>query len=346
MANVSFGIFDHIERTSTAGSPYELYDERLKLAEAADRAGFYCYHLAEHHATPLGMAPAPNIVLAAMAARTRQLRLSALVYLLPLYIPLRLIEELCMLDQLSGGRLDIGVGRGISPYELQFFRLPFWDSREMFEEALEVLVAGLRSERLTHRGEYYRYKNVPMEQRPRQTPNPPFWYAASTDDATRFAAARAMHMVNRGPTARVRRWVEMYREIRAGGDTGAANLNPNAPAPILGASRQVFVAESDRAAMEAARPAYRAHHANLQKLWRDFRTEVMGFTDNLEPACQDGSAVVGSPAAVADSIARFSEETGCGYFVASFAWGDLKPAQYMKSFELFAEKVMPQLSRR
>ena len=122
MDQVSFGVFDWIDRGSEP--VYRLYQERLRLLEAADEAGFFCYHLAEHHATPLGMAPSPALFLSAAAQHTRQIRLGPLVYLLPLYDPLRLIEEVAMLDQLSGGRLELGVGRGVSPYELRNFGAP------------------------------------------------------------------------------------------------------------------------------------------------------------------------------------------------------------------------------
>ena len=95
-----FGIFDHLD---DGGVPLgQLFEERLQLIEAYDRAGFYGYHLAEHHATPLGYAPSPGVFLSAVAQRTRRLRFGPMVYLLPLYHPLRLIEEICMLDQMSG----------------------------------------------------------------------------------------------------------------------------------------------------------------------------------------------------------------------------------------------------
>jgi alkanesulfonate monooxygenase SsuD/methylene tetrahydromethanopterin reductase-like flavin-dependent oxidoreductase (luciferase family) len=103
---MEFGIFDHLDRYDIPLQQY--YADRLKLVAQYDAAGFYSYHLAEHHATPLGMAPSPSVFLAAVAERTRRLRFGPLVYALPLYHPLRLIEEICMLDQMSGGRLDIG----------------------------------------------------------------------------------------------------------------------------------------------------------------------------------------------------------------------------------------------
>src|SRR3989442_11765666 len=118
MAGVEFGLFDWMDyRAMPLG---QLYEDRLKVIEAADKAGFFCYHVAEHHATPLGMAPSPSVFLAAGAQRTRRIHLGPLVYLLPLYSPLRLIWEICMLDHLSRGRLELRVRRGASPYELGY----------------------------------------------------------------------------------------------------------------------------------------------------------------------------------------------------------------------------------
>ena len=194
---VAFGIFDHLERREVPLD--QLYEERLQLLEAADRAGIFCYHLAEHHATPLGMAPSPNIFLTAVAMRTRKMHFGPLVYLLPLYHPMRLVEEICMLDQLSGGRLEVGVGRGISPYELAHFDVNFLESREIFEESLKVIVEGLRGRNISHRGERYKFAGAPIEVAPKQQPNPPFWYGASTPDGLAFAARHRMNIVTGGP---------------------------------------------------------------------------------------------------------------------------------------------------
>src|SRR6202161_2712838 len=117
---MEFGVFDHLDRTGQKLPDF--YEDRLKIAEAYDRSGFYSYHLAEHHSTPLGMAPSPSVFLAAAAQRTKNLRLGTMVYALPLHHPLRMIEEICMLDNLSGGRLDIGFGRGSAPMELAYYR--------------------------------------------------------------------------------------------------------------------------------------------------------------------------------------------------------------------------------
>ena len=119
--SLSFGVFDHLD---ASGAPLrDFYEDRLKLTELYDRLGFYCYQVAEHHSTPLGMAPSPSIFLSAVAQRTKRLNFGPLVYTLPLYHPIRLIEEICMLDQMSGGRFQFGVGKGISPIEVGFYGL-------------------------------------------------------------------------------------------------------------------------------------------------------------------------------------------------------------------------------
>src|ERR1700679_2295890 len=136
MLGLEFGVFDHLDDN---GIPLaELFETRLKLTEQYDRAGFRAYHIAEHHSTPLGMAPSPSVFLAAAAQRTTRLRLGPLVYTLSLYHPLRLIEEICMLDQISGGRLDLGIGRGISPIELGLYGVEPKHAQDLFEEVLAI----------------------------------------------------------------------------------------------------------------------------------------------------------------------------------------------------------------
>src|SRR3954471_14887755 len=200
MSEVSFGLFDWIDRGNRPVQ--QLYEERLGLLEAADAAGFYSYHLAEHHATSLGMASSPGLFLAAAAQRTARIRLCALVYFLPLYDPLRLIEEICILDHLSGGRLDLGVGRGVSPYELGYFGVKDDASaRSLFDEALAVILAGLTHERLTFEGQHFQYRDVPMEHRPLQQPYPPIWYPSQTPASAAKIARQGYNFLRLGPAA-------------------------------------------------------------------------------------------------------------------------------------------------
>jgi alkanesulfonate monooxygenase SsuD/methylene tetrahydromethanopterin reductase-like flavin-dependent oxidoreductase (luciferase family) len=159
---LAFGIFDWVDDNKRGLA--DLYDQRLRLVGYADRAGFFGYHIAEHHGTPLGLAPSPALFLAAAAQRTRTIRLGPLVYLLPLYNPVRLIEEICMLDHLTHGRLELGIGRGISPFELGVYNVESAESREIFREALQIIIAGLSTGKISHQGRYFSFNDVQVRQ--------------------------------------------------------------------------------------------------------------------------------------------------------------------------------------
>ena len=145
----------------------QLFDEPLRFAEEAEAAGIYCLYVAEHHATPLNMVPVPGVYLGAVARTTRRMRLGPLIYLLPLYSPLRLVEEIAMLDHLSHGRLDVGVGCGVSPYELKYHKVEHDRSRAIFIDAFNCVSAGLKTDLLNYAGEHFIYKTRPHRDSPR-----------------------------------------------------------------------------------------------------------------------------------------------------------------------------------
>ena len=193
---MKFGIFDHID---DAGVPLgQLYADRLTIAEAYERAGFHGYHVAEHHTTPLGAAASPALIFAALSQRTSKLRFGPLVYLLPFYHPLRLIEEVCMLDQMSGGRFQLGVGRGVSMYETSAYGLDFARPQAMYHEAFQVLLKGLTSDELTFEGEFYRSTSVPMVLKPVQKPHPPLWYGVTLPGNAAWPAENDVNIVALG----------------------------------------------------------------------------------------------------------------------------------------------------
>jgi alkanesulfonate monooxygenase SsuD/methylene tetrahydromethanopterin reductase-like flavin-dependent oxidoreductase (luciferase family) len=190
---MDLGIFDHLDRRDMPLADF--YEHRLRLLEKYDAAGFYSYHLAEHHATPLGLAPMPGIFLAAATQRTRRIRLGPCVYCLPLYNPLRLIEEVCMLDHLSRGRFDFGVGRGIVPYEMAFFDLHHLETEDIYRETLEIVLQGLTSDVLDHRGPKYTFRKVPMILKPLQKPYPPLWYGLGHAAGAEWAATNRVNVI-------------------------------------------------------------------------------------------------------------------------------------------------------
>ncbi len=339
MAAVEFGLFDWIDR-STAPL-HQLYRERLDLLERADRAGFARYHLAEHHATPLSMAPSPSVFLAAAAQRTRQIRLGPLVYLLPLYGPLRLIEEICMLDHLSDGRLELGVGRGVSPYELGAFGITPDQTQARFDEALAILVRGLTQPRLDFEGQYYTYRNVPMALKPYQQPYPPLWYPTHNPEKIAYAAHHGFNFVGLGPARVLRPLLDEYRAHWQAHQADTGRLNGHVSAPVLGAMRQVFVADSDAEAEAVARAAHADWYRSITQLWHDHDDHTVDHLFSWDLGVAGQTILFGSPSRVRDQVAALLDATGCNYFIGSFAWGSLPFAAAERSLALFAEHVLP-----
>jgi alkanesulfonate monooxygenase SsuD/methylene tetrahydromethanopterin reductase-like flavin-dependent oxidoreductase (luciferase family) len=342
MTHIDFGLFDWIDRGTVPA--HQLYEDRLQLLAAADAAGFFCYHLAEHHATPLGMAPSPALFLTAAAQRTRRIRLGPLVYLLPLYDPLRLIEEVCMLDQLSGGRLELGVGRGVSPYELGYFGVDPAANRAIFDETLGVLLAGLTGDRLTFEGQHYQYHDVPMELHPLQQPYPPLWYPTHNPDSVRYAARHGYNFVGLGPAAAVREHVDAYWQTWEAHRRDPARINGHVDSPKVGVLRQVVVAPTDEEALALTRPAYADWYHSISKLWHDHDDHSVDGLFAWETATQHETIIFGSPAPVRERVGHILETSGCNYFIGSFAWGTLPQQQTLRSLQLFAEEIMPAFS--
>ena len=342
MAQVDFGLFDWIDR---ANAPlHQLYEERLQFLEAADTAGFFCYHLAEHHATPLGMAPSPALFLTAAAQRTKNIRLGPLVYLLPLYDPLRLIEEVCMLDQLSGGRLELGVGRGVSPYELGHFGVDASATRPIFDEALAVLVAGMTNERLTFEGNNYRYDDVPMELQPLQQPYPPLWYPTHVPESVEYVAKHGYNFVGLGPAGHVRQLVDAYWETWEAHKHEPGRLNGHVAEPKVGVLRQLFVAETDEEALAATQSAHKDWYHSIMKLWHDHGNHDLDGLFSWDTSTEQETIIFGSPASVREQMARLLEVSGCNYVVCSFTWGSFTHEKMLQSLHLFTEEVMPAFS--
>jgi alkanesulfonate monooxygenase SsuD/methylene tetrahydromethanopterin reductase-like flavin-dependent oxidoreductase (luciferase family) len=348
---MKIGLFDHVERSDRPLATQ--FDERLRFAVAAEAAGIYCLHVAEHHGTPLNMVPVPGVYLGAVARATSRMRLGPLVYLLPLYSPLRLIEEICMLDHLSRGRLDVGIGRGVSPFELNFHKVVHDQSREIFMDAFACIRAGLTSETLNHKGPHFTYSNVPMALRPLQAPHPPFWYGSSNQIGAAWSGERGMHFAANGPTALAKANIAAYREALTKG------AGPPVPKPefkggtAIGLLRHIVVAETDAEARRIAKPAIEHHSASLNHL----RKTQAGTVPVLDPRAnihrgvtfeeweQEGMAIAGSPATVWAAIERQAGELGINYLLSYLFFGSMTLDEALRSLELFRAEVMPKIEK-
>jgi alkanesulfonate monooxygenase SsuD/methylene tetrahydromethanopterin reductase-like flavin-dependent oxidoreductase (luciferase family) len=331
-----FGVFDHLDDSSRPLAQH--FEERLRLVEAYDRAGFYGYHLAEHHNTPLGYAPSPGVFLAAVAQRTTRLKFGPLVYLLPLYHPLRLIDEVCMLDQMSQGRFLYGVGRGISPIEVGFYGVDFATGAERFREAFEAIRIGLTEDVLTFHGKYYDFDAVPIVMKPLQKPHPELWYGTSRPDSIPWAAERGAHIVTLRDTKAARAIIDLYKLewAKLGRDEGEL--------PMMGINRHIVVAKSETQACEIARRTYRPWRRHMELLWAKYGVPFPlkdSLPEEWDSLQANGHGIAGTPGQVRDYVGAVAEAAGASYFVCDFAFGTIAYEEARRSVDLFASEVMP-----
>ena len=341
---MKFGLWDHFDRS---GRPFHKdMDERLAYLIAGDEAGYYAFHVAEHHCTPLNLVPVPGVYLGAVARLTSRMRLGVLCYLLPLYSPLRLIEEVAILDNMSHGRLEIGVGRGVSPFELNFHGVDPETSREVFLEALEVLEKGMQTDRLDHAGKRFQYKHVPIEVRPLQQPHPGIWYPSSNPEGSTFAGERGYNFMTLGTRTLAKKNIDAYRAAYA--KRGKAQVaSPNfSGGTAIGVNRHVVIADTDADAVKIAEPAHQLFHANLTKLWRENHATTpaaRASIGSIQEAMAEGAIIVGSPETVRAEVQRQVDELGLNYMTVGMFFGNMTYENAMRSQSLFAKEVMAKI---
>jgi alkanesulfonate monooxygenase SsuD/methylene tetrahydromethanopterin reductase-like flavin-dependent oxidoreductase (luciferase family) len=260
-----------------------------------------------------------------------------MVYALPLYHPLRLIEEICMLDQMSGGRLELGFGRGASPIELGFFGQEAKNAQAIYTEGLELVIKGMTEKTLSFAGEHFRFDKVPMAIAPFQKPHPPLWYGVHSPDAAERAARKGLHTVSLDGPAETKISADRYRAVWR-------ETRGDAPLPKLGLGRFIVVADTDEAALALARRAYPKWHDSFT-----FLPRLHGIPQqhprpaDFDTLMKGGQGFAGAPASVTKWLRAQLDETGTNYVVGQFSFGDLTLEECRRSIGLFVTEVMPEL---
>lgn len=334
---MKFGVTDHMDRRDVPLA--QQYDDRLRLAEECERSGWiYALHINEHHGTPLGMAPSPSVFLAALAQRTKTVKLGTTVFTLAMYNPYRLFDEICMIDQLSHGRLQLGVGRGISPIELGFMGVPFEDANEMYAEALEVLMRCFAGGVLNFTGKHYRYSNVPIVLETMQKPHPPFWYGIGSPETTVWATQHNVNLLTNHLASSARVLHDRYVE-----EWALARKDP-ADFPFFGTSKHIVVADTDEEAIRIGRPAHQRWIYHNTLLNRQFNGKRHRATiEDFDEAREAGIVFAGSPTTVRDGLVKFIEESRINYLACRIAFGDLTFEQSKRTLDLLTTQVFPDL---
>ncbi len=334
--NVDFGVIDHIDRQNKP--IWETYDSRLKLLRRCDQARFYAYHVTEHHFTPLGLAPSPLIFYAAASRVTEKIRFGPLVLITTLYNPLRLAAEICMLDHLSHGRLEVGTGRGISGVELGFFNVTEQEAPERYAESVKVLLAALTQDVVDYHGKYFDFTNVPIELRPLQKPHPPLWYATNAPESAARVGRENMNLACLVASQPARSTIDAFRDCWNRTHHGKGLKMPKA-----GVARNLYVGERDDQARERGMFGNKGFYESLVYLWRKYNVTHSTLEDVLRAG--DSTLFTGTPQTVRARIEEDLEVSGADYFIARFAYGDLTHEESMRSLDLFISEVMPHFQK-
>jgi len=330
------GIFDWIEASGRA--PAEVYEHKLELAAAADRAGFHGFFIAEHHGTPLSIDGSPSALLSAIFQRTRKLRAGALTFCLPWYHPYRFYSEVCMLDQMSHGRLELGVGRGVSPIESRIFGFSSIEqSRERYRETLETFFAACASPTMKVNG-----VDAELHVKPYQRPYPPLWFPSSNKESIEFTARHGYHTAFIGKHSDCKPLFERYRELWEKHRNDPGRHNAHVAAPFLARTQHLVIADTDAEAEKLGLKAYETWASHIHHLTRKLgRPDVHKTTPYDEDSSQ--RLIAGSPRTALEKLQEMLRLTGANYLLCIFSFGDLAAEDALRSLELFAGEVQPQL---
>lgn len=344
---LEFGVFDWID-THPGMTPAEVYDLRLGLLAEADRDVFTTYHIAEHHGAPLGLAPSPAVFLAAAARTTERIRLAPTTFIVPLYDPLRLVQEIGMLDQLSHGRLDIGVGKGSSPIEAAMYGLTPPETAARFEEWFPAIVEAMETGRFRRPGaEGAHADGIPLHVPVYQRPHPPLWYPTSNaasiprlgDEG--YSVLFGFGFTSPGLEVVREQSRTFFAHFQESAAAGGVRYSLPGRTPRFGILRHVLVAPTDAEADAIARPAFAAHYESFTHLWRLHGSDRTPGPVDFDQLVAERKLFVGSPETVAAQVTEAVTVGEINYLAGAFAWGSLDLDASLRSLRLFRDDVVP-----
>jgi natural product biosynthesis luciferase-like monooxygenase protein len=331
-------------------SPAQVLRENLDQAALAEELGFDSVWLVEHHFSDYALIGDPAVFAAALAERTRRVRIGTAVIVLPLHHPIRVAENAAVVDNLSDGRLDVGVGRGYQPTEFAGFGVPMEDSQERFDEALRAVELLWCESEVTFRGRHVRLDGVRLVPRPVQQ-TPPIWIAAvSPPTYVRLGSQgrRILTAPNFTPPDLVRQNLEAYRSALAAGGHDVAAFD----SPVM---LQTYVGRSHEDGRERPREPAMGYYDLLGRLLPradaappgyDFYRRVEANVRDLRYEQIYGTACFGSADEVRERVRRLRDDAGVTYLMAWFNFGGLAATDVVTSMERFATHVMPAFRER
>lgn len=317
--------------------PFDVFlQEILEQVQLAEELGWECFWFTEHHFLLYG-GPIPNsaVMMAAAAARTSTIHLGSAISILPLHHPIELAENYAMVDVISGGRLEFGIGLGNTALDYEVYGVPRDDSRARYEEAAEVINAAWSNERFSHQGKYWTFHDVPLLPRPVQQPRPPIWVAGSSVEGLGWAGRHGFNIMTVAhpvPPERVKPGVDAWRAglIEAGHDPAQHHCKLHL---------RVWVDENEERARQTAQDAI-IRYDDVSRVGREARAPDPNEYP-WDEMLATGRNCYGTPDQVIRAIQAAQQHYDFDIFSSTFHFGGLPHEDIKRSMRLFAKEVMP-----
>ena len=359
---MKFGLFYHVQWPETK-TQEQVFAELIEQVQYAEELGFYSLWMAEHHFTRYGVAPSPLTVATYLAAKTSKIRLGTAIAVLPYHNPILLAEQVALLDVLSNGRVDLGVGRGIArSTEYVDMKIPAEESEGRFTEMLDILPGLWTTPRFSYEGAHYQLDDITLAPRPVQQPHPPVYVGVtSTESRIQEAVERGWQIcsgvvIDHNDHLNIRR---TYNRMAA--EKGSELDSSGSPVFY-----HTYVAETPEEAREGPKEGlwwmylmvdFLGTITKGSDLDADFLAFVKEHPDPSFVALPDqyatpsktydfvckNRAFFGTPEEVTSSI-KGLQAHGVEYYVCDFAFGGNEHSKVMRTMELFAKEVMPHFS--
>lgn len=320
--------------------PFDTYFRQvLEQVQLAEELGFECFWFTEHHFVLYGgPVPNPALIMSAAAARTSRMRLGSAISILPLHHPVQIAEDYAMVDVVSGGRLEFGVGLGNAPTDFEVYSVPREESRDRFEEAVKVITAAWTQDRFSHDGRFWHIEDAAVYPKVVQRPHPPIWVAGTSVTSLQWAGRHGyniMTVAHPFPPERVRPSVTAWREglIEAGHDPADRHCKIHL---------RVWVDENSERAREVAEAGIKRYDARQHEARIGMFSQGGPLpTYDWENMLAQGRNVYGDP----DQCIRGIENTRRFYdfdiLSATFNFGGIPHENVVRAMRLFAKEVMP-----
>jgi natural product biosynthesis luciferase-like monooxygenase protein len=341
-----FALPTYFRETDGPVGPY--YRRLIDFLVSAEELGYDGIWANEHHFHPYGgLVPSPAVFLSAIAQRTTRVRLGTSVVVLPLHQPIEVAEQLAMVDNMSGGRVELGVGRGFVPFDYQTLGIPMAEGQERTLESLEIILKAWSGKPFSHQGKYFSYTNVEVWPPPEQRPHPPVWLACSSNpESFAWTGAQGYNLLTVSSLRPMEWLADMVQHYRAA--WSAAGRTP--AASRYATHFQVVVDEDRRRAYQIATEALPRYFGLLEQSIKLFtggggRPPMPDPMENfsIERWVDEGRILCGTPDDIVPVLKRAESELGITGVDGAFYFGGMPFAAAERSLRLFAEEVIPRM---